>query len=106
MTLVLGGAGAFLYSWGISQICRNFPPFPEHTAETVREDIEWAKTAGADKNTNRADARPSRRRPVGALEYRVKQETDWRFYYSRNPWAFKVGAAYGLAIARRNRVRQ
>jgi ElaB/YqjD/DUF883 family membrane-anchored ribosome-binding protein len=34
---------------------------------------------------------------LNALEYRVKQETDWRFYYSRNPWAF-VGAAYGLAL--------
>ena len=29
---------------------------------------------------------------LNALEYRVKQGTDWRFYYSRNPWAF-VGAA-------------
>jgi len=42
MTLVLGGAGAFLYSWGITRL-RNLHPFPEHTAETVREDIEWAK---------------------------------------------------------------
>jgi uncharacterized membrane protein YqjE len=42
MTLVLGGAAAFLYSWGIARL-RNLHPFPEHTAESVREDTEWAK---------------------------------------------------------------
>jgi hypothetical protein len=34
---------------------------------------------------------------LNALEYRVKQETDWRIYFNRNPWAF-VGAAYGFAL--------
>jgi uncharacterized membrane protein YqjE len=42
MTVVLAGAGAFLYSRGIAKL-RNFHPFPEQTAETVKEDIEWAK---------------------------------------------------------------
>jgi hypothetical protein len=42
MTVVLAGAGAFLYSRGIARL-RNFHPFPGQTAETVKEDIEWAK---------------------------------------------------------------
>jgi Flp pilus assembly protein TadB len=42
MTVVLAGAGAFLYSRGIARL-RNFHPFPEQTAETLKKDIEWAK---------------------------------------------------------------
>jgi ElaB/YqjD/DUF883 family membrane-anchored ribosome-binding protein len=34
---------------------------------------------------------------LNALEDKVKQETDWRVYFRRNPWAL-VTAACGLAL--------
>ena len=34
---------------------------------------------------------------LSALEYRVKQETDWRVQINRRPWLF-IGAAFGLAL--------
>jgi len=34
---------------------------------------------------------------LDALEFRVKQETDWRVQFNRNPWVC-VGAAFGLAL--------
>ena len=53
------------------------------SAEQIRFRIEQTRDRlGKDLNT---------------LEHRVKQETDWRVYFNRNPWAF-VGAAYGLAL--------
>jgi Flp pilus assembly protein TadB len=42
MTVVLAGAGGFLYSRGIARL-RNFHVFLEQTADTINEDIEWAK---------------------------------------------------------------
>jgi Flp pilus assembly protein TadB len=42
ITVVLAGAAAFLYSRGIARL-RTLHSFPEQTAETVKEDIEWAK---------------------------------------------------------------
>jgi len=42
MTVVLGGAGAFLYVRGKAKL-RNFHAVPEQTVETVKEDVEWAK---------------------------------------------------------------
>jgi ElaB/YqjD/DUF883 family membrane-anchored ribosome-binding protein len=34
---------------------------------------------------------------VNTLQYRVRQEVDWRYQFERRPWAF-VGGAFGLAF--------
>jgi hypothetical protein len=53
------------------------------TADQIRIRIEQARNRlGQDLNT---------------LEYGVKEETDWRVYFGRNPWAL-VGAVCGLAL--------
>jgi Flp pilus assembly protein TadB len=41
---VYGAAAAFLGLNGKRQITRAMPPAPEQTIETVKEDVEWAKT--------------------------------------------------------------
>ena len=41
---VYGAAAAFLGLSGKRQITRAMPPAPEQTIETVKEDVEWAKT--------------------------------------------------------------
>jgi hypothetical protein len=38
------GAAAFLGLRGKSEISAAMPPKPEQTIETVKEDVEWAKT--------------------------------------------------------------
>jgi ElaB/YqjD/DUF883 family membrane-anchored ribosome-binding protein len=53
------------------------------TADQIRIRIEQARSRlGEDLNT---------------LEYSVQEETSWRVYLSRNPWAF-VGAVCGLVL--------
>ncbi len=34
---------------------------------------------------------------LNALQYRVKEVTDWRWQYRRHPWAI-LGAAFGVAL--------
>jgi hypothetical protein len=41
---VYGAAAAFLGLRGKSEITAAMPPKPERTIETVKEDVEWAKT--------------------------------------------------------------
>jgi len=55
---VVGGASAIL---GLKQFRKAFPPVPEQTMETVREDIEWAKHAAGRKDGHGED-----REPVGS----------------------------------------
>jgi hypothetical protein len=64
------------------------------TANQIRSDIEHARAKlGQDLNE---------------LEYRVKQETDWRYHVTRRPWSF-VGGVFavsmllGMASLRRRR---
>lgn len=53
------------------------------TADQIRSQIEHARDRlGKD---------------LDALEYRVKQETDWRVQLNRHPWAF-IGVAFTLAL--------
>jgi hypothetical protein len=53
------------------------------TADQIRIGIEQVRDRlGEDLNT---------------LEDRVKEETNWRVHFRRNPWAF-VGAVGGLAL--------
>ena len=42
MTVVLGGAGAFLYLRGKARL-QNFHAVPEQTVETVKEDVQTTK---------------------------------------------------------------
>jgi hypothetical protein len=44
ITLVYAGAAAFLGLRGKERVKDMTPPVPEQTVETVKEDVEWAKT--------------------------------------------------------------
>jgi hypothetical protein len=44
VTLLWGLVGAVLASRGRTELQRATPPVPEQTVETVKEDIQWAKT--------------------------------------------------------------
>jgi hypothetical protein len=53
------------------------------TPDQIRTEIEQARSRlGQDLNR---------------LEYRVKQETDWRYQFQRRPWAF-LGGAFALSL--------
>jgi hypothetical protein len=44
VTVVMGAVAAFLAIRGRDRIRAATPPVPEQTIETVKEDVEWAKT--------------------------------------------------------------
>lgn len=44
ITLVYAGAAAFLALRGKERVKDMTPPVPEHTVETLKEDVEWAKS--------------------------------------------------------------
>jgi hypothetical protein len=64
------------------------------TANQIRQDIEQTRARlGQDLND---------------LEYKVKQETDWRYHVTRRPWpflggVFAVSMLLGMASSRRQR---
>lgn len=44
VTVVYAAIGAVLASVGRERLKRGMPPAPEQTVETVKEDVQWAKT--------------------------------------------------------------
>jgi len=44
VTVVLGGIAAFMAMKGKKELQAAVPPVPEQTVETVKEDVQWAKT--------------------------------------------------------------
>jgi hypothetical protein len=53
------------------------------TADQIRTNIEYARAKlGQDLNE---------------LQYRVRQETDWRVHMARRPWHF-MGAVFAVAM--------
>jgi Putative Actinobacterial Holin-X, holin superfamily III len=47
VAVVYGALAGFLAITGKTKVQQALPPAPEQTAETVKEDIEWAKTRAA-----------------------------------------------------------
>jgi uncharacterized membrane protein YqjE len=44
VTIVAGAIGALVLLLGVRSISRGAPPVPDHTVESVKEDIAWVKT--------------------------------------------------------------
>jgi len=55
----------------------------DEAPDQIRSEIDQARSRlGQDLNT---------------LEYRIKQETDWRVQFARRPWPF-LGAVFAFAL--------